>query len=251
MKTFSRGGKRRKLTITEAYLKCPTMIPGQQWVGAKSRYFFECVRHGRYSRVWSSQFAGYGCRECALEKMRSRWDLTGQRFGFRVVISYAGKKAGYRNALLWNCRCDCGTESVVSGGALRSGKSQQCLTCGHLATHRKNRLPDGQAAKNAMLRQAKNQAKYRKLVWELSDEEWERLTQSLCFYCGTPPLQRAKRYRGVFIYNGIDRVKNNQGYTVENSVPCCWICNRMKQALAVEQFIIHVKKIVQYLEKQK
>jgi hypothetical protein len=60
------------------------------------------------------------CRDCAdTERII---DLTGQRFGKWTVLSLAKPN-------FWNCRCDCGTESVVSRGNLRSGGSTQCQKC--------------------------------------------------------------------------------------------------------------------------
>lgn len=51
-------------------------------------------------------------------------NLIGQRFGRLVVIGEAGRsKSGY---VLWKCRCDCGSETVVSSDSLRSGDTTSC-----------------------------------------------------------------------------------------------------------------------------
>lgn len=50
--------------------------------------------------------------------------LTGQRFGRWVVLSQAPNKGGRRTA--WNCRCDCGTETVVVSENLVAGLSKSC-----------------------------------------------------------------------------------------------------------------------------
>ena len=54
-------------------------------------------------------------------------DLTGQRFNRLLVVSLEGRriKCG-RSRWLWRCECDCGTETVVEGGCLRSGDSKSC-----------------------------------------------------------------------------------------------------------------------------
>lgn len=50
-------------------------------------------------------------------------DITGQRFGRWTVV----ESAGYRgHSPLWLCRCQCGTERVKRGSALRSGHSRSC-----------------------------------------------------------------------------------------------------------------------------
>lgn len=51
-------------------------------------------------------------------------DLTGQRFGRLTVIKKAGNtKDGHA---IWECHCDCGNKSNVSGKDLRKGHTQSC-----------------------------------------------------------------------------------------------------------------------------
>ena len=51
-------------------------------------------------------------------------DLGGHRFGDWEVLRRAPNTAG--GGTQWLCRCKCGTEAVVNGGHLRSGKSTKC-----------------------------------------------------------------------------------------------------------------------------
>jgi hypothetical protein len=46
-------------------------------------------------------------------------EITDQRFGRLVVMSYAGKKH-------WNCRCDCGTGKSIHGNSLRRNFTRSC-----------------------------------------------------------------------------------------------------------------------------
>jgi hypothetical protein len=55
--------------------------------------------------------------------MRPDFNMVGQRFGRLTVLSHAGVLSNREHA--WLCRCDCGREKVVRGGALR-GKTQSC-----------------------------------------------------------------------------------------------------------------------------
>jgi len=72
-----------------------------------------------------------------------------------------------------------------------------------------------------------------------------------CYWCGVPPssthkdhLRTGKIMSGLVIkYNGVDRVDNSKGYTVENSVPCCKYCNRAKNDMTVTQFMEWNKRI--------
>lgn len=53
----------------------------------------------------------------------SRLDLTGQRFGRYVVVSFARRTP---KVTYWNCRCDCGTEKEVHGTHMRGGRARSC-----------------------------------------------------------------------------------------------------------------------------
>ena len=51
-------------------------------------------------------------------------DISGSRYGMLVVKVFHGKdKSG---TALWVCVCDCGTEKVIRGNALKSGRSKSC-----------------------------------------------------------------------------------------------------------------------------
>jgi hypothetical protein len=55
-------------------------------------------------------------------------DLAGQTFGKWTVV---GEAVGYKPpATHWDCTCECGNKSKVSGKQLRSGKSNGCKYCG-------------------------------------------------------------------------------------------------------------------------
>ena len=50
-------------------------------------------------------------------------DRTGQKFGRWTVISRAPNKG---KKVMWNCKCDCGTEKIVCGSSLQEGRSTSC-----------------------------------------------------------------------------------------------------------------------------
>ncbi len=52
-----------------------------------------------------------------------RIDLTGQRFGRLTVIEYDHAE---HDGAHWLCKCDCGTEKVLAGYSLRSGRTRSC-----------------------------------------------------------------------------------------------------------------------------
>jgi hypothetical protein len=52
-----------------------------------------------------------------------------------------------------------------------------------------------------------------------------------CVYCGT-----AEKV-------GVDRVRNNESYTRENSVPCCGRCNMAKRNASLRDFVLQARAI--------
>jgi len=65
--------------------------------------------------------------------------------------------------------------------------------------------------------------------------EFIELSSMSCRYCG-----------GVNKTKGIDRIDNKIGYTKENSVSCCKLCNYMKNNYSVDDFLAHIKKIYEH-----
>lgn len=51
-------------------------------------------------------------------------DLTGDRYGKLTVLRREGSTSDSKP--LWLCRCDCGVETHVAGGNLKSGQSRSC-----------------------------------------------------------------------------------------------------------------------------
>lgn len=76
-------------------------------------------------------------------------------------------------------------------------------------------------------------AKRDNLPWSLSREQFSVLVNEPCEYCGTPGP------------GGIDRVNNDNGYILENTVPCCFKCNWMKRHLSYGEFLAHIFKIAE------
>lgn len=51
----------------------------------------------------------------------------GQKFGQRTIISFSHKNDHCQ--YFWNCRCDCGVETVVEQSRLKNGHANACATC--------------------------------------------------------------------------------------------------------------------------
>lgn len=90
---------------------------------------------------------------------------------------------------------------------------------------------------------AKSKAKSRGIEWLLTIEEYKTLCNKECFYCSN---QIGKQ---VTSSSGLDRIKNDLGYQIDNVVACCEACNRIRNEVLsseemkqVAQFIIELRK---------
>lgn len=111
----------------------------------------------------------------------------------------------------------------------------------------------GFANMREMIRNYKNSAKRRGLKWDLTEEQIKKITQKNCYYCGIKPsgVYKTKNCNGDYIYNGLDRVNNTKGYTLDNVVPCCKFCNYVKSNSTFQEFQNWIKRIHKKLEKPK
>lgn len=87
----------------------------------------------------------------------------------------------------------------------------------------------------ALFSSYKKSAKVRNLGFHLTEADVARLCDEPCCYCG----QMNDHGR-----NGIDRVNNSEGYSIENCVGCCSICNYMKTDWSKRSFIAYIGHIV-------
>jgi hypothetical protein len=84
--------------------------------------------------------------------------------------------------------------------------------------------------------------------YQLTDEEFDRITAEPCFYCDEPPGNEAfydkGKDRGIFVYSGIDRLDSFRGYAPDNVVPCCRACNYGKLDGTPEAYLAHCAQVV-------
>lgn len=141
-------------------------------------------------------------------------------------------------------RCSCGVEKEVWFADLRAGRTK---TCGDKSVHAGYTHDRSLAAFNFMYSHSYRARALRKgLVFELSKEQFRKLTQLACHYCGVSPSGEHKMQKSVFVGNGVDRMDNQQGYVVGNVVPCCGTCNHAKHTMSYEQFIGWVERLKGY-----
>ena len=99
------------------------------------------------------------------------------------------------------------------------------------------RLTDKELAIRRTIRDIKKSATSRGKKVEINDNQIRELLLQPCYYCGGV----SQRVAGE--YNGIDRLDNELGYTLDNIVACCGTCNRMKFQMNEYEFKNHIMKI--------
>ncbi len=155
-------------------------------------------------------------------------NLSGQRFGRLIAITYDHDKRSGSGGILWNCLCDCGNDSVVRSNELVSGNTQSCGCLRLERVSEKNRKRPFESLYNTIIRHARK----RGIDEILSYDEFVLLTEiTECYYCNKPIIWIKYGAGGLkekrMMYN-LDRVDNNKGYSLNNVVVCCGECNRGK-----------------------
>lgn len=174
-------------------------------------------------------------------------DLTGKKFGKLTVIKRIEKPKHIKSkSIYWLCRCDCRIVKVIDGHNLRE---ENTFSCG--CYNKENHFLKGKAPRNRVYSLYKLKAKYKKVIFSLSKEEFEKIIDENCFYCGKNPsnIAKSRNNNENLIYNGIDRLDNNEGYIKGNIVPCCWECNKAKGVRNKEDFIKWINAVYNNLNK--
>ncbi|MGM0841378.1 MAG: hypothetical protein ACQEWE_11655 [Bacillota bacterium] len=155
-------------------------------------------------------------------------DLTGKKFGLLLVEEFAFKED---RRSYWQCTCNCGSEPVVRHDHLKVGWTK---SCGCLP--KKNLGPAPMEDREVKLLQELFR-NYRKDGIEIEYERYIILAKSACHYCKGYTSRKEKYSGKTFEINGIDRINSNLGYTINNVVPCCKICNSMKNQNSLDEFV--------------
>jgi hypothetical protein len=87
-----------------------------------------------------------------------------------------------------------------------------------------------------------------KCEFSIPKSNFKELCKKDCNYCGSSPknVMSKERCNGAFVYNGLDRVDPSKGYTLDNVVPSCAICNKMKGSLFPDGFLTHIRKVLSF-----
>ena len=180
----------------------------------------------------------------------------GTMFGSLTVIGPLQSMS--RGRYKYQCRCSCGaTQDMWSYNINRNKTCKKCVS--HYMK------PPGEGSFRILFNKTKHSAQIRHIVVEITYNEFKTIVAGNCFYCDSPPRdynpyinqQTGKLVLGRTAFmatrawikaNGIDRLDNSIGYTVENCVPCCAQCNTMKMDYTLDEFINHIYAITKHMD---
>jgi hypothetical protein len=169
----------------------------------------------------------------------------GNKVGKLTILKISDRNGKYgRN---YDCRCDCGKIKTISRLYLLNGVK----SCGCLRMEIKNNgyLPDNRRFINTIISSYKIHAKHLNIPWLLTYKEVEQLLDGSCVYCGIRKGNKkisGKSIHRIFQYNGIDRIDSSSGYTKDNCVSCCIMCNKAKRKASKEKFLTWIQRVYNY-----
>ena len=224
--------------------------------GEKKRtsFVWECQCDcGNIAYVPAGHLTNGGTQSCGcLHRETIQKDRRGQRFGRLLVLGDSGRRQ--HGSIVWECQCDCGTLAYVRSVSLIQGATRSCGCLQREVVGQHGKLPRGEAALRRIICEYKHGARDRNLTWELTDEQARQYFESPCHYCGALPHRSSQstwkgktQLNGGFLYNGIDRVDNIQGYNESNCVACCRTCNRAKDTMGAEEFKEWIRRAYTHL----
>jgi len=197
-----------------------------------------CARKGYHKRTYKYAPIGKKIINCKYCKKEFEVNLSGRVSQYcsrscKNKFKYAKKNpTGLGNCL------ECGKEIVLHYNNKGETKNKFCSqNCGE--NYRDKLNPE--RVKNEINKPHRRYnvyfhgAKQRNIIFNLSFNQFLTFWNKPCSYCNS-------EIKGV----GIDRVDNNIGYEINNCVPCCEICNRMKLKLSLSDFLSHIQKIINH-----
>lgn len=194
---------------------------------AHFEFVLECVCGKKsYSRKYmleTGKHISCGCKGIASP-------IIGDKFGKWTVmqdVTKVGKRA-------YVCKCTCGFSKTLEISDLINGRSKGCQNCANNKTIKKRRSDYIPYSK--VYASYKANAKKLNREFYLTFDEAQSLFIAPCHYCKVEPSTKVKQKVEDLWYNGIDRKDNSIGYTKENSVTCCKICNYAKHTMSYDEY---------------
>lgn len=168
-----------------------------------------------------------------------------------------------KNRIAYLCLCDCGNEIITTRHQLQNKNGIK--SCGCLNTENRSKLGLSKRKLPPHLASAKIIFCNSYADGNLLFEDFIKITAQNCYYCDSVPSNIHNKYlhrdkwgknsqfakdNGMFIYNGLDRIKSSEPHNLDNVVPCCWQCNIAKSNFSSEEFKQHIQKIYNHWAKE-
>jgi len=184
-------------------------------------------------------------------------NLIGLRYSMLIVLDSLPSTnfgtSGYKKRT-WLCKCDCGNLTKASTGDLTGyhKKSCGCLTATRSVQNSiksRYKIAKQDAGYRSVFSSYKQNARARKLNFNVDFDYAVNIMKSNCHYCGIEPSNTyMKSYYNVK-YNGIDRVDNSRGYENDNVVSCCKMCNIAKNNNSEKDFLDWINRVSNHQKK--
>ncbi len=186
-------------------------------------------------------------------------NLQGLIKGELTIVKYVNKpKSTGKAHWLWECNCICGNVIYVRTARLNGTEASQerCKKCQNKINSKNRVLSNYMQIRNFLYGHYKQKAKKRNYEFSLDFDHFDSLIQKNCYYCNQKPEEHKGdlirlQEKIPFKRNGIDRKDNNIGYTIENSVPCCTMCNFAKLNFSLEEFSNWLQRLYNYQKEVK
>lgn len=214
--------KRNKIANTNYCLKHQYQLDLENLSSEEIKNCNKCTRIYRLDKYKS-------CPKCELNVKIVQYKQKSIRhqIGFCRIISFRSNKQ-CKNLIVIGNMCEFHFNKYGNIEDIQNiQNSYDNDTINYLEKYRKY-LTNAQNSSTVVLKRYKKGAFYRKINWELTDNEALELFDKACFYCGI-------KYENKPI--GIDRKNSKLYYSKSNCVSCCNICNMMKISLDIDVFI--------------
>ena len=166
-------------------------------------------------------------------------DMTGKRFGRWTVVSLSNIRT-CSGGIRWNCLCDCGTVRDISSSSLLAGTS---LSCGCILKEwirKTKRLRPYESLYNWLLKQAARTERNCTLTY-IQFLQFTKIKQ--CHYCGDKVSWAEFNINENGSAYNLDRKDSSKGYSKENCIVCCIMCNTMKRDFSYHAFVSKIRQI--------
>ena len=209
----------------------------------KIYYHFKCDTCENIQETYHKDYQNRKCIKCIGQSFVNN-EYNGSIILEKIITDNKFQPISYK------IKCKCEKIYQLRRDTLRNninkGNIIQCTSCQRKLTALSNINSTKINQLNIFYKRYLKNANDRKYNFELSLEEFSEIISNNCYYCNDSGIKHGTRSTKYIVSNGIDRLNNDLGYTLENSVACCSICNKMKHAFTEKVFIEQINKIYKF-----